>query len=112
MDEVAQALLRVGKQWCGETLPQANALKEALGIHHNRTQAPIPSKFIPRVKNTTLVCSLKLSKGEVMTAKGLGRNPQNRIKKNWMQPIFSQTEELGKQCTVAVSEAITKTLHW
>ena len=111
-DEITQAIINVAKNWGGETLPEANAQKIALGIHHNRVEAPIPSRMKFSGKDGRVVISLKLSKHEVFTAKAIGRNPMNRIRKPWMDPIFNKVADLNTRVVVAVNDEITKYLKW
>jgi len=111
-DEITQAIMQVAKEWGGETLPEANAQKVNLGIHHNRVETPIPSRMKFSSKDGQVTISLKLSKHEVFTAKGIGRNPQNRIRKPWMDPIFDKVEDLNSRAVIAVNEQMTKFLKW
>jgi len=111
-DQITAAILKVSREWGSETLPAANQQKTIMGIHHNRTEAPIPSRMQFRSKDGNVVISLKLSKHEVFTAKGIGRNPQNRIAKPWMHPIFSKVEDLSKRAAIAVSDEIANILKW
>ena len=63
-------------------------------------------------KGGQVVISLKLSKHEVFTSLGVGRNPQNRIRKPWMNPIFSEVPDLSHRATIAVSEEFAKMMKW
>lgn len=111
-DEITQALLKVSREWGGETLPVANAQKINLGIHHNRNQAPIPSRMTFSSKGGLVTISLKLSRNEIFTAKGIGNNPAKRIKKPWMDPVFNQVADLNTRAVVATNEEMTKILKW
>ena len=113
MDEIKSAILNECKSWAAEVVPAANAAKRSFKIHHNRVDDPFMSKMKFKALDDGIVkVSLKTSRGEIFTSKGIGRSPASREKKPWIDPVFEDIEELGQRCAERVADEITKYLKW
>ena len=77
-----------------------NAAKATLGMHHNRTDPPRKSTYKLKSENGEIVrISIVLTKGEVMSHKGVGgRGAENRVKKEFYNPYAEPfVEELANE---------------
>jgi hypothetical protein len=82
-DEIIQA-------WTPETLRKINEAEIAMGIKHNRSLQPRPIKAKFRRTNGEIDrIAFNLNKGLIMTHKGAGAYPENRVAK----PFFNNTLE-------------------
>lgn len=88
MLNLAESNNEIIKTWSEPYQQKLQAEKVRLGIHHKRTKAPHKSTVRFRyVGGEIQVIGVLMSKGEVMTHKGAGPNPENRVEKPWFNPI-------------------------
>lgn len=67
---------------------RVNDEKSALNIRHDRNNPPKKSKYKFKYKQGEIVrISITMSKGEIMSHKGKGKNPDNRVAKPFYTPI-------------------------
>ena len=94
-NEVALSNNEIILDWKDQYSDKINASKVALGIHHNRKNKPLKSKVTTRQTGGEITkISVSMKKGDIMTHKGKGKYPDNRIEKPWFNPIT--TDEVGK----------------
>lgn len=79
------------ESWATEFVQKVDASKQAFGIRHNRDQAPRKTKYKFKRSNGEIVrIGIILTKGEVMTHKGTGRNKDGRKPKPFYNNIADQ----------------------
>ena len=87
-NEVAISNNEVILSWKDQYRDKINQSKVTLGIHHNRKNSPIKSKVSTKKSGGEInKISVSMSKGEIMTHKGKGNYPENRIAKPWFNPV-------------------------
>lgn len=87
-NEVATSNNVIIEDWTKQYLPKINAAKKSLNIKHRRNKNPKQSKAKFGKKNAEInKIGIGMSKGEIMTHKGKGKYPDNRVEKPWFNPI-------------------------
>lgn len=94
MESIAESNNDIIRSWIREYLPQINAEKRALGIKHRRYKPASRSGAKTRTEKGEINrIGIGMSKGEVMTHKGKGKYPDNRVAKPWFNPITEREVE-------------------
>lgn len=107
MEELEASNNEIILKWQAEFVPKINAEKQNLGIKHNRSRKPINSKAKNFRKGGEINrIGISMSKGEVFTHKGVGRNG-NRVAKPWFNPIAeSSVEQLADEIAANTGDVI------
>jgi hypothetical protein len=76
--------------WAPQFMLDLRDAEARYNIKHNRNKAPLVPKFKFKKENGEIVrIGVNITKGLVMTHKGLGKYPDNRVAK----PFFNETAE-------------------
>ena len=96
------------KHWSEPYQQKLQAEKVRLGIHHHRTQAP--KKATVRFKyagGEIQVIGVVMTKGDVMTHKGKGKYPENRVEKPWFNPVTEkEVGDLADMLAVNIGDVV------
>lgn len=94
-EEIAGSNNAIIEEWEKSYVPMINAEKQRLNVKHRRTRTPKKSKAKNfKQQGEIRKIGISMSKGEVMTHKGKGKYPQNRIAKEWFNPITKEQTEI------------------
>lgn len=98
------------KNWTNEHLPEVNALKNRLGMKHNRTQAPINSKAKFYRKDGAIErIGITMSVYEMFSMLGVG-GKGSRTPKPFLEPMNLALEDLADRIVEADASLIIKAL--
>ena len=98
------------KSWGDRFIRRVNEARRSLGIKHNRHQEAKNN----RIKYKTVLgeieqISVVMTKGDIMTHKGKGRNEESRKEKPFYNPIAQEMiPELADQLAEAYGDHIVK----
>lgn len=90
MTQVSESNNDIIQQWAPQFMLDLRNAEVRYNIKHNRNQAPLLPRFRFKIENGEIVrIGVNITKGLVMTHKGLGKYPDNRVPK----PFFNETAE-------------------
>lgn len=101
------------EQWGASTAAKLRDAEISLGIKHNRTDVPAKPRVKFKKKNGEIYkISFSLTKGFIMTNKGVGKYPANRkAKPAWNEVVDVEVKKLADDLAISTGDMLGKMMR-